>query len=558
MAFDGLINIFVPRSISANNPMNPLSDPDTWLDSLGGGPTDAGITVSAESALTYSPIWRGINLIAGDFSRLPLFVYKRVGEGKKRDPRHPAYYMLRRKPNPETVDGVFKSTIEAHALLHGNGFAYIVRRGNGTPTEMWILPPVSTYLVRVDGAKWVVTTIDAEQHKIPYKDIFHIPGLSYDGVSGISLIEKAKQSIGLGLGMQKYGATFFGNAARASVVLEHPQSISEGAAERLKNSWDKMTKGLKNAHRTVVLEEGMSAKHMSINAKDAQLIESRQFETREVANWLGVPPHKLGDPTRTSYNSLEQEAQAYLDGLDPRLVAYENECWDKLLTEQEKRDDTHLVEFERKALLRADLAARAAYYSKALGGVPWTLVDEVRGIENLPPLPNGEGAVFRIPLNMGEAGEEEPEPEPVAPPSIPPEPEDDEDDEERARVRTAHEALLAERVGYSLRQLGHHADKAAQSPGTFCHWLDDGLEMKYRATMVKTLRPAVAVCVAAGGGSDMAVASAATGAILGGVRASLNHVAETVAANELQSAVVAAREKWIEDLPGQVAGIVWS
>jgi len=74
---------------------------------------------------------------------------------------------------------------------------------------------------------------------------------------------------------------------------------------------------------------------------------------------LKLPPHKLGDSSRTAYNSLEQENQSYLDeALDGWFVTWESECFIKLLTEDQKRTDSHVVEFVREALLRADLTSR--------------------------------------------------------------------------------------------------------------------------------------------------------------------------------------------------------
>jgi hypothetical protein len=127
------------------------------------------------------------------------------------------------------------------------------------------------------------------------------------------------------------------------------------------------------------------------------------YSVKDVANLFGVPPHKLGDSSRTAYNSLEAENQAYLDeSLDPWLVKWEEECWDKLLTEEEKDADSHFVEFLRAALVRADLNARANYYQKALGGAPWLEINEVRAIESLNWIDGGDG----LPKTNNYAGEQ--------------------------------------------------------------------------------------------------------------------------------------------------------
>jgi hypothetical protein len=134
------------------------------------------------------------------------------------------------------------------------------------------------------------------------------------------------------------------------------------------------------------------------------------FSLRDVANWLGVPPHKLGDNTRTAYNSLEAENQAFLDdSLDYWLVNWEHECREKLLSDRQKQRDTHFIEFERKALVQADLKTRAEYYKTATGGRPWMSPDEVREKENMN-LALGEQSEIKDPANNfseqgGEQGE---------------------------------------------------------------------------------------------------------------------------------------------------------
>jgi HK97 family phage portal protein len=173
----------------------------------------------------------------------------------------------------------------------------------------------------------------------------------------------------------------------------------------------------------------LKASRLAFSAEDQQLIETRQFTVRDVANFIGVPPHKLGDTGRTAYASLEQENQSYLDdALDYWLCVWEAQCWDKLLTEEEKAADSHVVEFLRLALMRADMATRANYYRTALGGRGWMTPNEVRGRENLNPSDSADADEILTPLNMGQGGDQnDPSPEPAQPqePDDSTEPEDD-------------------------------------------------------------------------------------------------------------------------------------
>jgi hypothetical protein len=145
----------------------------------------------------------------------------------------------------------------------------------------------------------------------------------------------------------------------------------------------------------------VKANALTHTLSDSQMSELQNLDLIDIANRLNLPPHKLGVEARTSFASLEQANQEYLDdSIDPWLVAWETECWDKLLSTFEQDRETHEIEFVRGALLRANLAARASYYRSALAGLPWMTREEVRLLENLNPVPEGTQE-FVDPLNMG-------------------------------------------------------------------------------------------------------------------------------------------------------------
>ena len=326
--------------------------------------------------------------------------YKRVDGGKEKAVESPAYALLRYKPNSEMTAKIFKQTIMGHALLQGSGYAYIFRDGGGRPIELIPLNPESTYPVRYDGKLYYVTSVNGDTMKLFPENVLHIRGLGYTGITSYSLLEYANISFNMGLNSQKFSSKFFENSARPGVLLEHPGTVDEAAGKRLRDQWQKLYSGVDNAHKTAILEEGMKAHFLTMSAKDSQLIETMKFSVVDVANWFSLPPHKLGDSSRTAYNSLEQENQSFLDeALDNWLVTWEEECRDKLLTEEQKRKDSHSVEFMRQALVRADLKARAEYYNKATAGAPWMTVNEVRNKENANEIGDEFNEII-LPVNL--------------------------------------------------------------------------------------------------------------------------------------------------------------
>src|SRR5262249_41008309 len=151
--------------------------------------------------------------------------------------------------------------------MEGNGYAYIVRDGAARPLELIVMDPRRVTPVRANGVLWYVYEFQTgERRKIPYTDVLHIRGFSFDGLIGYNLIHKACESIGHALAMQTYGSVFFKNNAQPRIVLETPNKLKEGTAKNLRESWERLYAGLENAHRTAILEEGLKASKMSIDA----------------------------------------------------------------------------------------------------------------------------------------------------------------------------------------------------------------------------------------------------------------------------------------------------
>lgn len=514
------------RSSNINNPQIPLSS-ENILEYLGAKKSSSGVAVTRGSVLGYPAFWRGVNVISNGTMKLPLVVYKNLQpEGKERDQQHQAYKLLRRRPNPLTSAGTFKKTLTSHALIHGNGYAWIRRAPSGRVLELIILDPEQTFCGRfasghneqAGGQAIYITNVRGDYRNLLPENVLHIRGLARLGNVGYSVIDVLKESLGLGLAAQKYGAVFFSNGMRPSIIIEYPKFLKdEEAVERFRAGIRKLNSGLDNSHREMLLEDGATAKVESISNEDGQFLQTREFDVRQVANILGVAPHKLGDSTKSSYNSLEQENQSHLDdNLDPWLVTWEEECELKLLSEEEKETESHTIEFMRQALMRANMKDRyAAYNTGLMGG--WLNRDEVRAKESMNPLPDGQGQIYLQPLNMVPAGSDpeesdpadpaasddpskDPDADPAADPSDPPQ-----DDPvpppppkkkkkkaraQRSEVRDQERSLLTTVLKLSIAEIGEHARRMAKEPQRLAAWCDEDLEAKNRSRLLSLTAPA--------------------------------------------------------------------
>lgn len=525
----GILKLIRRRSLE--NPSTSIANPDDWLyETFGATPAASGQSVNRQTILTYSPIWRGVNLLSTDVAKLPLHVYKRVGEAKERDTSHPAYKLVHRKASPTVTAFTFRQTLTAHTILHGNGYAHITRR-DGQPKELTILAPHTIYPGHVDGQLvYSHQPEDGNGQILAPSDVLHIKGLGYDGFQGYGIIAKGRESIGRGMAAGEFASRFYVNGGSFRVLISFPGNMTTEAQQEFIRQWKKM-QSPENANGVALMTGGGDVKPFSMTAEDAQLLESRQFEIREAANWLGLPPHKLGDTTRTAFASLEQENASYLqESLDGWLCAWESELNDKLLTTPQIDRDTHVIEFTREAIVRMDASTRTSVLIQKLNNGLLS-ANEIRAMDNLPKLPEG-GDDYRIPKNISIMGEE---PEPVAGG------ENDEGDqpapsEDEGGVR-ALEVVALDVGNQVVSRLERAAERAARKPAGFLEWAR-GLEAEHRQAVAKMLSAVVqAACTLAGEGDHAAITERAAGQILADWR---------------QQMIVYGRQRTADELPGAV------
>lgn len=393
-------------------PVSNRSEEHLWhpMSFASGGKSSAGVMVNAKTALGYPPLWRAINLISSSVAGLPFDCFRRQRDGgKKVDMRHPAQFLMEKKANRWVHAYTFRRAMTAIAILHGNSFAAI-DRVNGRPDALIMLDSQQTMIRLVGDQLWYITHIGTEQIKIRGEDVFHVRGFGGDTISGWPLLELMKDALGVGMAAQQFGGRFFAQGSNMSGLLMIPGSFNEEKIRNTMQAWSSMQTGLTNAHKVALLQDGTKFQQLTIAPEQAQFLQTREHEIRAtVSNITGVPPHMLGDSTRTSHNSLESEGQSYLDyTLQPWLQTWEAEAEDKLLSDKEKERDSHVMEFNREALVQMTFEAKVnGIYRQIESGVMTR--NEGRARLNMPSI-GEEGDVFYHPANWIVAGEE---PEPV-------------------------------------------------------------------------------------------------------------------------------------------------
>jgi HK97 family phage portal protein len=356
----------------------------------GGMSTASGVRVTEGNALLISTVYQCVRVIAETVASLPCFLYKRTTSGKDRAENHAVYRILHQEPNPYMSPFEFKQTLQGHLCLWGNAYAEIERNGSGQVANLWPLRPDRMRLQIYDGKIfYYYITPDGGERQLT--DVFHLRGLSTDGLIGYSPIALARETLGLAKASEEYRARFFSNDAKPGGVLMHPGILGEPAYQQLRRRWEENHQGLSNRARVAILEEGMKWQDVGVPPDDAQFIQGQEFQKSDIAAIYRVPSYKIGllKPGTVSYASVEQQAIDFVtDCIRPWLICWEQRATLSLLTPTERR--VLFAEFMIDALLRGDSDSRARFY-QALFNMGVLTINEIRERENLNSIgPDGD------------------------------------------------------------------------------------------------------------------------------------------------------------------------
>lgn len=371
------------------------------------GRTTSGKTVNERTALQTTAVYACVRILSETIASLPLHVYRYTEGGKAKDTEHVLYTLLHDEPNPDMTSFVFRETLMSHLLIWGNAYAQILRDRSGQVIGLYPLLPDQMSVHRSEKGKlyYVYNRYEEDNPNFQEKgsivlsqeEVLHIPGLGFDGLIGYSPIALAKNAVGMTLACEEYGASFFSNGANPGGVLEHPGILKDPG--KVRDSWNAVYQGTRNAHKVAVLEEGMSYKQIGIPPEEAQFLETRKFQINEIARLFRIPPHMVGDLEKSSFSNIEQQSLEFVKyTLDPWVVRFEQALKKSLLLPEEKK--TYFIKFNVDGLLRGDYQSRMNGY--AIGRQNgWLSTNDIRKLEELNPIPSEEGGdLYLINGNM--------------------------------------------------------------------------------------------------------------------------------------------------------------
>lgn len=357
-----------------------------------GGDSIAGKSVTAQTMLQLSAVWSCVRLLSETVSTLPLGLYERDQRGGKRPvSNHSLYALLHDQPHANLTAVEYWELVVCHVAMWGNHYSRISRNGAGSIVSLEPLWPefMNDPDYDDDGNLVFVYNGADGREELTEDEVFHVKGFGVNGRVGLSVIGVARNSISVAIATEETAGKMFANGMQSSGFVQADKVLTKDQRDTFRASLKEFT-GSNNAGKTLLLEGGFTYQPLTMKPEDAQMLQTRAFNIEEICRWFRVPPWMIGhtEKSTTWGTGLEQQNIAFLTySLRPYLSRIEQAVKRQLLTPGERT--RYFAEFNLEGLLRADSAGRAALYSQmAQNGI--NTRNEIRGRENLPPLPGGD------------------------------------------------------------------------------------------------------------------------------------------------------------------------
>lgn len=344
----------------------------------------SGVNVTTDSSLQLLTVYGCVSLIADTIATLPRDVFRNRADGSTEQVTNTPTWFDQPSATVDMVEFITQTLLSL--LLDGNAYWVYGIDGNFAPTTIRVLDPARVE-VRDDGHGNPIYAVNGETYR---GKLFHIKGITRPGaLKGMSPVEAARQSIGLGLGAQEFAGRFYSNGTTMSGVIETPGDLTADQAKIMASGFSRDHGGLSKSHLPGVLTNGATWTQISITPEQAQFLQAREYQAAEIAAQLFlVDPSMLGIAINRgqnlTYANLEQRGVHLVQFTLMRWIIRLEHAFTFLLPKPQYQ------KFNVNALMRADLASRMAAHRVALGpNQPFETVDEVRGLEELPPVPGG-------------------------------------------------------------------------------------------------------------------------------------------------------------------------
>lgn len=393
---------FISKLISENRSSTAvisMRNPPTWyLQLIGGGPTNAGVAVNEETALSLSAVWACVDIISNTMATMPLHVNKRLfPKGKERDVNNSLYDLLHNNPNPEQTSFQWRKLTNVHRLLWGAGISEIEFNDRGQPIALWPLPPWKVKPRRTEKGSLYYEFHDKDKIRLfqSWEVVVFTTLQTTDEWK--SPIQVHRETIGAAIAVRDYGSKVFGSGINPAGILSGISFSDEETEESLRKKYGESYQGLNSGKRLMLLEEGIKFERIGLPPVDAQFLETMKYNAVQIARIYGVPLFMIGEVEKqTSWGTgIEEMKDGYVTfTILPIATQSEQELNKKLI-----KDNTRFCEYMTAGLLRGTMTNRMMAYQKGFMMGMYS-PDDLRDMESMNPLPDGQGNVYQTPMNL--------------------------------------------------------------------------------------------------------------------------------------------------------------
>jgi len=383
----GPISLSIGRQ---NLSATPPPDDDFWYNGIG-TMTSAGRRVSEESSLALSGVWACNRVLADALASVPCGIHRRLDRGNEPAPEHPVHSVIHASASPNQTAYEFWESCSLSLSQWGNFYAIPKWNARNQLTALEYKRP-DRMDVSLDGetGRRLYAFREDNGSVTPYTDwdVFHVPGLGFDGIKGYSPVQILRENLGEGLAAEEYGSRFFSNNATPPHYLSTPGKLGDPARANLNDWFQQQHGGLGRSHKLGILKQGIEIKTVPINHRDIQFLELRKFKLEDIARIYGVPLHMIHHLDKMTFNNVEHLAILWVTGrMAPLARRIEQRIDFQLLGDRERRQ--YFSKFNLNALMRGDSASRAEYHSKMVASAQET-PNEGREKEDRPPMEGGD------------------------------------------------------------------------------------------------------------------------------------------------------------------------
>ena len=375
-----------------------------------GNMTSAGVRVTPDSAYGNDAVYASVKVLSEGVAQVPLALFRKVDErSRERAMDHPLWRVLHDTPNSWQTSVEFREMMQGHILLRGNAYAAKVLN-NGQIEQLIPMHPDRVRPFWVDrnfGVRaYKFTPMKGSQIVLLDDEVFHLAGLSFDGLKGVNPIEAQRETIGTAMAAQEYISKFYANNATPGGVLKHPARFRDPEKRKeFREQWHEQQTGSQR-HMTALLEDGIEFQQVSLKLKDAQFVEGQRLSVNQIARIFRVPPHMIGDLSKATFSNITQQSLEFvMYSLAPWFARWEQAIFrDLLVTETDKL--TLFAKFIVEGLLRGDIKTRFEAYRVAVE-LGWMTRNEVRQLEDLNPLDGLDEPLTPLNMQQGDDGGED-------------------------------------------------------------------------------------------------------------------------------------------------------